>query len=672
MPLSGKKTIALGPIYDPEKHAMMGGIINNYSILAFAETTFGLRRTATMIGNVTAMNARSIANRDQVNAWVESQDLLEPGVTDKARRGAAVTLLRVNDPGITDADIHNRIIARSKQLLGYEGLIHPNGDREPGLDVARYVNAFPGTPGDYRAWIGGIRPVADITALLENLAYAYQRAKIVVLEEELAALGEPVAATANSEDTRTRVDDPARVYKVLVADLVGLKFDADGNPDSSAVKAHAESLGAHWHDQSARKASDLAAGIHFFYQPSLSTHDELMAEAGDGQYDAAIAAATVYPVDTKFSLGGVRIGAGTGNMRSASWGGGNGDGGDAPLMNTPSFNSRATAHMAIKGLLKVAPDLDVARLHELVCAGDFDTGKNLCEYPTEKLEGKTMAVIGYGNIGREVALLAQSFGLRVKIYAREGYKDWIESEGFSFAATPVEAATGADFLSPHTGLGAATGDTFANAGLVGSDVLNAMNDGAVIVNYDRGEVIDANALDAALSSGKVRYAAIDADLFKNSETGELSGPMVPYLAVEKNHPGKLELLPHAAADTEHLSRVEGSKQAVAQILDVIRFKSVMNLKGDLPAGYTNAGAVTVNGVGKVTSNTLAAAVADEALTANLRRVSEELAALWGAIDATKDPARRAELLQRYAADLVQAGNTFASLSSANGLKGPFA
>jgi lactate dehydrogenase-like 2-hydroxyacid dehydrogenase len=397
-----------------------------------------------------------------------------------------------------------------------------------------------------------------------------------------------------------------------------------------------------------------------------------MAEAGDGQYDATIAAATAYPADTKFQLGGVRIGAGTGNMGSASWGGGNGDGGDAPLMNTPSFNSRATAHMAIKGLLKVAPDLDVVRLHERVCAGDFDTGKNLCEYPTEKLEGKTMAVIGYGNIGREVALLAQGFGLIVKIHARAQHKDWIESEGFIYAATPVEAATGADFLSPHTGLGAATGDGFANAGLVGADVLNAMNDGAVIVNYDRGEVIDTNALDAALSSGKIRYAAIDADLFKNSETGKLSGPMVPYLAVEKNHPGKLELLPHAAADTEHLSRVEGAKQAVNQILDAIRFKSVMNLKGDLPAGYINAGAVTVNGVGKVNINTLTAAITDEALTANLRHFAEELAALWGAIDATKDTDRRAELLQRYGADLVQAGNRLASLSSANGLKGPFA
>jgi lactate dehydrogenase-like 2-hydroxyacid dehydrogenase/phosphoserine aminotransferase len=671
MPLSGKKTISLGPIYDPEKHAMMGGIINTYSTLAFAETTFGLRRTATMVGDVSAMNVRSIENRDEINAWVESQGLLELGVVDKARRGAAVTLLRINDPDISDADIHNRIIARSKQLLGYEGLIHPNGDREPALDVARYVNAFPGTPGDYRAWIGGIRPVADITALLENLSYAYQRAKIVVLEEELAALGEPVAATANNEATRTRADDPTRAYKVLIADLVGLKFDANGIPDCSAVKAHAEDLGAHWHDHSASEANDLATGIHFFYQPNLSTHDELMAETGDGQYDATIAAATAYPADTKFQLGGVRIGAGTGNMGSASWGGGNGDGGDAPLMNTPSFNSRATAHMAIKGLLKVAPDLDVVQLHERVCAGDFDTGKNLCEYPTEKLEGKTMAVIGFGNIGREVALLAQGFGLIVKIHARAQHKDWIESEGFIYAATPVEAATGADFLSPHTGLGAATGDSFANAGLVGVDVLNAMNDGAVIVNYDRGEVIDANALDAALSSGKIRYAAIDADLFKNSETGELFGPMVPYLSVEKNHPGKLELLPHAAADTEHLSRVEGAKQAVNQILDAIHFKSVMNLKGDLPAGYTNAGAVTVNGVGKVTINTLTAAITDEALTANLRHVAEELAALWGAIDATKDTDRRAELLKRYGADLVQAGNRLASLSSANGLKGPY-
>ena len=62
--------------------------------------------------------------------------------------------------------------------------------------MARYVNAFPGTPGDYRAWIGGIRPLEDITALLDNLQYAYLRAKVVVLEEELAAHGVEISAKA--------------------------------------------------------------------------------------------------------------------------------------------------------------------------------------------------------------------------------------------------------------------------------------------------------------------------------------------------------------------------------------------------------------------------------------------------------------------------------------------
>ncbi len=110
-------------------------------------------------------------------------------------------------------------------------------------------------------------------------------------------------------------------------------------------------------------------------------------------------------------------------MGSASWGGGNGTGGSAPLMNTPSFNSRATAQMTMKALLKTTPDLPVDKMHEMVVAGDFDTGKQLRDFPTEKLEGKRMAIIGYGNIGREVAKLAQAFGMNVSVYARKAHKD---------------------------------------------------------------------------------------------------------------------------------------------------------------------------------------------------------------------------------------------------------
>jgi lactate dehydrogenase-like 2-hydroxyacid dehydrogenase len=369
----------------------------------------------------------------------------------------------------------------------------------------------------------------------------------------------------------------------------------------------------------------------------------------------------------------VRIGAGTGNMGSASWGGGNGAGGVAPLMNTPSFNSRATAHMAFKALLKTSPDLDVTTLHQLVIDKNFDTGKQLKEFPTEKIEGKRIGIVGIGNIGREVAKIAQAFSMEVVVHARPRHKKWIESEGFLYAPTIEDAAKGADFISFHTGLGAPNPDSgkFENEGMIGESVLNALKDGAVLINYDRGEVVDAEALDKVLSSGKVRYAAIDADIFKNPDSGEITGPMAPYLDLEKKHSGKLELLPHAAADTEHVSRVEGAKQAVDQIFSVIQFKAVINLKGDLPDGYTDGGAKTVSGVGKVTKQRLSESTDDAQFLAKMRKTTEEITAIWGALDSTPNPERRAELIERYGSKLILASNTYASLIDGEGLKGPY-
>ena len=274
-PLSGEKTAKLGPVYDPAENKMLGGIINTYSTLAFAETTFGLLRTEKLVGSVQDMNARSVKNRQAINDWVENDDLLELGVSEVERRGAAVTLLKVNDADITDADLHNKLIARSKQLLGYEGLTHPNGEFEPGLDVARYVNAFPGTPGDYRAWIGGMRQVEDITALLDNLKYAYLRAKLVTIEEMLAEQGVTFEAT-EAGSAKVRCDDADKAYKVLVADLVGLKFDANGNPDHSEVKAYIEASGGIFHEGLEGVESTSTPGIHFFYQPDLSREEELL------------------------------------------------------------------------------------------------------------------------------------------------------------------------------------------------------------------------------------------------------------------------------------------------------------------------------------------------------------------------------------------------------------
>ena len=666
-PLTGERSVNMGPIYDPAADKMIGGVINTYSTLAFAETTFGLLRSERRLGSVSDLNRRSMANRAVINEWIAAHPLLELGVSDPERRGVAVTLLRVKDSDITDPAIHARIIARSKQILGYEGLTHPDGTHERGLDVARYVNAFPGTPGDYRAWIGGIRAPEDVTALLDNLHYAYLRAKVLVLEEELAALGEKFA-TPNDKGGRQRVDDPARAYKILVCDLVGLKPGKDGRPDASVVRGYIEKKGGVFHEGPLADEAKLARGkLHFFYQPQLGTEAEILPITKDGQFDAVIAAATHLPKASVFKLGGVRIGAGTGNMACACWGAG----GSAALMNTPSFNSRATAQMVMKAMLKVAPDLDVAALHARVVAGDFDTARNLRDFPTEKLEGKKIAIIGYGNIGREVAKLCKAFGMRVAIHARPRHQEWIESEGFEFAPTAEDASRGADFISPHTGLGALNAATgkYVNAGVIGSSVLGVMNDGAVLVNYDRGEVVDAGALDAALASGRLRHACIDADLFADAKTGALSGPMVPYREMETRHRGKMELLPHAAADTEHLSRVDGATQAVDQIFDLIQFKSVTNLKGELPAGYANAGARTVNGVGSVTADDLARV--DDETIAQARKQAEAMAAIWGALAATTSPERRKDLIARYGAMLVKAGNEHNVLLEKLGLHGPY-
>ena len=204
-PLTGERSISVGPFYDPAADRMLGGVINTYSTLAFAETTFGLLRSERRLGSLSQLNERSIANRAAVNDWVATHPLLELGVAEPERRGTAVTLLRVKDPDITNPAVHARIIARSKQILGYEGVTHPDGTHEAGLDVVRYVNAFPGTPGDYRAWIGGIRAPEDVIALLDNLHYAYLRAKVLVLEEELAALGQKFPAVDKTEATKLAI-----------------------------------------------------------------------------------------------------------------------------------------------------------------------------------------------------------------------------------------------------------------------------------------------------------------------------------------------------------------------------------------------------------------------------------------------------------------------------------
>jgi lactate dehydrogenase-like 2-hydroxyacid dehydrogenase len=467
--------------------------------------------------------------------------------------------------------------------------------------------------------------------------------------------------------------DHTRAYSVLICDLIGLTIGEGGEPDFSEVRAHIEARGGIFHQGPIEDAGSLAPGmIHFFYLPDLSAADDLVAAAGDGRYDAVIAAATFLPADTVFPLGGVRIGAGTGNMGSMSWGGGSGEGGTAPLMNTPGINSRATAQMVMKAILKVLPDLPVDALNARVTKGDFDTGRELRNFPTEKLEGKTIGVVGYGNIGREVAKLARAFGMRVVVHARAQHRKWIESEGLVFGETMASAAADCDVLTVHVGLGALDPMTgkHANAGLIDKAVLDSLRPGAVLVNYDRGELVDIDALADALESGRVRHAAIDADLFRNAESGVLSGPMLPYLRLVEAHGDKLELLPHAAADTDHPSRVDGARQAVDQILEAISHKIIVNLKGSLPEGYQAGGERTPRGIGAVTSKHLLEVFQTGGYPAELAALFAQQTRLWDTIARASED-ELAFIGESQGETLVRGINRLLHLVDTLGIQGPY-
>jgi phosphoserine aminotransferase len=241
-PLTSPRSVERGPFYDAAQDRMLGGVINTYSLLAFAETTFGLKEIERTIGPAEALDARSTANRAAVEAWTEANPLLKLVVADPEKRGAAVTLLRVDDPEI--APLHGRILARAKQLLGHEGLTHPDGTREPGLGAALYLNAFPSMPGDFRAWIGGVRDTGDILLLLENLRYAWLRAKVLVIGEELAPDVTADTATAEAEigDDTAALAAFAAGCEELAAILPGLLAIAPGPARAAAAARNAGAI----------------------------------------------------------------------------------------------------------------------------------------------------------------------------------------------------------------------------------------------------------------------------------------------------------------------------------------------------------------------------------------------------------------------------------------------
>jgi D-3-phosphoglycerate dehydrogenase len=175
-----------------------------------------------------------------------------------------------------------------------------------------------------------------------------------------------------------------------------------------------------------------------------------------------------------------------------------------PVFNAPGANANAVKELAIAGMLMGARNLIHAS--EYVCALDgtgdafnkaVEAGKK--QFVGFELPGKTLAVLGLGAIGVEVANAALALGMKVVGFdpAVTVRNAWQLSSGVKYAESLEELFKDADFVTCHVPLMDAT------KGIVNVERIALMSDGAVVVNFARGGVVDDAAVLAALGTDKL-------------------------------------------------------------------------------------------------------------------------------------------------------------------------
>ena len=122
--------------------------------------------------------------------------------------------------------------------------------------------------------------------------------------------------------------------------------------------------------------------------------------------------------------------------------------------------------------------------------------------PMRRLEGRTLGLVGFGNIPRRVAPKAMAFGLKVVAYDPYAPADPARAAGIQLVEFEQLLAI-SDYVSLHAPL------TPQTRGLFNADVLSKMKAGAYLINTARGPLIDEPALIAALDSGQLGGAALD-------------------------------------------------------------------------------------------------------------------------------------------------------------------
>jgi len=178
------------------------------------------------------------------------------------------------------------------------------------------------------------------------------------------------------------------------------------------------------------------------------------------------------------------------------------------VFNAPYSNTRSVAELVMGAaimLIRRIPDKNKAA-HEGIwmkdARGSFE------------LRGKTMGIIGYGNIGSQVSVLSESLGMKVLFYDIETRLPL----GNAMAAKNLKDLMGrSDIISLHVP------ETTQTKNMINRSVLKSAKQGAILINYARGEVVDLDALAVALAQEAIGGAAIDVYPFEPEKNGDTFG-----------------------------------------------------------------------------------------------------------------------------------------------------
>ena len=242
----------------------------------------------------------------------------------------------------------------------------------------------------------------------------------------------------------------------------------------------------------------LNSGVEVIYEPKLGEND-IPNKVGD--INVIVVRSTVVNANT-INNGSdlkliIRAGSGYNNIDVAA-----ATAKGVAVANTPGKNSIAVAELAMGLIISLDRKIpDNVR--------DFNAGVwNKAKYSKAAgLAGKTLGIIGVGNIGKEIAKRAQAFGMNVIGY--DAYKQ--EGSGVEYVDEIEKLISSADIISLHIPSNSMT------KGMFNEKLFELMKNGAILINTSRAEVIDEDAL---LKAVKEKGILVGADVFKGEPEGK--------------------------------------------------------------------------------------------------------------------------------------------------------